>query len=335
MARWWSINRTREDTVTTTVAVLDDYQGVALAMGSWGDLPRSVTVRTLREHVPDPSELVAQLQDVDVLVAMRERTALTADVLDALPRLRLLVTTGMQNAAIDVAAAGRRGVTVCGTESDLTGTVELTWALITALARHVVAEDAALRAGGWQHTVGRGLHGQTLGLIGLGRIGTAVARVGLAFGMPVVAWSQNLTAEQAADAGAALVGKDELLETSDVVSLHLRLSDRTTGIIAAPELERMKASAFLVNTARGPLVDETALVSALRKRTIAGAGLDTYWTEPLPPGHPLLALPNTVLTPHLGYVTEQTYRLFFSQVVEDIAAWLAGSPVRVLTPATP
>lgn len=317
----------------TTVAVLDDYQGVALDMGPWDSLPASVSVRTLREHVPDRIELVRRLQDVDVLVAMRERTRLPAAVLEALPRLRLLVTTGMQNAAIDLASASRRGVTVCGTESDLTGTVELTWSLITALARHVVAEDAAVRAGGWQHTVGRGLHGQTLGVVGLGRIGSAMARVGQAFGMPVVAWSQNLTADRAAEAGATLVGKDELFATADVVSLHLKLSERTRGVVGAVELARMKPTALLVNTARGPLVDEAALVAALRDGAIGGAGLDTYWSEPLPPAHPLVGLQNTVLTPHLGYVTEQTYRLFFTQVVEDVAAWLAGSPVRVLASA--
>jgi phosphoglycerate dehydrogenase-like enzyme len=321
--------------VTVRIAVLDDYQGVALRHGPWTELA-GAEVTLLREHLPDPGELARRLQGFEVLVAMRERTQLTRDVLAELPELRLLVTTGMQNSAVDMAAAAEFGITVCGTQSDASGPAELTWGLILGLARHLVAEDASVRRGGWQQTVGRGLRGRTLGVIGAGRIGGRVARVGRAFDMRVLAWSQNLTAERAAEAGADLVAKEELLRSSDVVSLHLRLSERTRGIIGAPDLALMRPSAVLVNTSRGALVDEQALLLALRDGTIAGAGLDTYWDEPLPSGHPISALPNTLLSPHLGYVTDSTYDVFYGQAVEDVAAFLAGAPVRVLAaPTTP
>lgn len=312
------------------VAVLDDYQGVALAAGPWDRLPRDVEVVPFREHVADPDEVVRMLQGFAVVVAMRERTPFPAGVLASLPELRLLVTTGMRNATIDVTAARTLGITVCGTDSDLTSTVELTWALILAASRHLVLEEASMRTGGWQRTVGRGLHGQTLGLIGLGGIGGRMAPVAAAFGMRVLAWSQNLTPETAQQRGAVRVEKDELLRGSDVLSLHLRLSARTRGIIGRAELEMMKPTALLVNTARGPLVDEQALLTALRSGTIAAAALDTYEHEPLPPDHPLRQLPNALLTPHLGYVTQQTYALFYSQAVDDIVAFLHGRPVRVL-----
>lgn len=315
--------------MTVRIAVLDDYQGVALRHGPWTRLA-DAEVTQLREHLADPVELVSRLQGFDVLVAMRERTPLPREVLAELPALRLLVTTGMHNSAIDTAAAAELGITVCGTQSDASGPAELTWGLILGLARHLVVEDASVRRGGWQGTVGRGLRGRTLGVIGAGRIGSQVARVGRAFDMEVLAWSQNLTAERAAEAGAELVTKDELLRRSDVVSLHLRLSDRTRGVIGAPELALMGPSAVLVNTSRGALVDEQALVAALRDGTIAAAGLDTYWHEPLPGDHPLVALPNTLLAPHLGYVTDSTYDVFYGQAVEDIAGFLAGEPVRVL-----
>lgn len=310
--------------------MLDDYQGVALSCGPWHELPPDVEVIVLREHVADPVELARRLQGFDVVVAMRERTPLPGAVLAALPDLRLLVTTGMQNAAIDVAAAQYLGITVCGTDSDLTSPVELTWALVLAVTRGVVVEDASLRSGGWQNTVGRGLSEDTLGLLGLGRIGTQVARIGQAFGMKVLAWSQHLTAERAAAAGASLVDKEELLRRSDVVSLHLRLSDRTRGMIGARELALMKPTAVLVNTSRGPLVDEQALLAALAGGSPRGAGLDVYAEEPLPHVSPLRRCRQLVLTPHLGYVTEQTYALFFGQVVADVAAFLDGRPVRVL-----
>ena len=236
----------------------------------------------------------------------------------------------MGNAAIDLPAAAGHGVTVCGTAGIVTPTSELTWGLIHALARHVVADDATMRTGGWQTRIGVGLHGQRLGLLGLGRIGGLVARVGLAFGMEVVAWSHHLTAERAGEVGARLVDKDELLETSDVVSIHLVLSDRTRGLIGANELAAMKTTALLVNTSRGPIIDHDALVTALRDGSIAGAGLDVFDVEPLPADDPLRSLPNTVLTPHTGYVVTQCYEIFYREIVEDIAAWRDGQPVRVI-----
>ncbi len=319
--------------MTVRIAVLDDFQGVALRHGPWDGLI-DAEVTTFRDHVPDPDELARRLQGFDVLVAMRERTQLSRAVLAELPGLRLLVTTGMHNSAVDMEAAAELGITVCGTQSDASGPAELTWGLILGLARHLVEEDANVRRGGWQQTVGLGLRGRTLGVIGAGRIGSQVARVGRAFDMRVLAWSQNLTAERAAEAGAELVSKDELLRSSDVVSLHLRLSDRTRGVLGAPELARMGPSAVLVNTSRGALVDEQSLVAALRDGTIAAAGLDTYWDEPLASDHPLVDLPNTLLSPHLGYVTDSTYDVFYGQAVEDIAAFLAGAPVRVLVAPT-
>ena len=316
--------------MTVRIAVLDDYQGVALRHGRWADLPGDTEVTPLREHVPDPGRLVELLRGHQVVVAMRERTPLPRAVLEQLPELRLLVTTGMQNASIDTAAAAELGITVCGTQSDSSGPAELTWGLVLALARHVVPEDAATRAGRWQQTVGTGLRGRTLGLIGLGRIGGLVGQVGVAFGMRVLAWSQHLTPERAAEVGAEAVTKERLLAESDVVSLHLRLSDRSRGIVGAAELAAMKPTAVLVNTSRGPLVDEAALVRALHDGTIAGAGLDVYDDEPVQPGAAVLSAPNTVLTPHLGYVTDSTYDVFYGQAVEDVAGFLTGAPVRVL-----
>jgi phosphoglycerate dehydrogenase-like enzyme len=316
----------------TRVAILDDYQGVALSMADWGRLPASVEVVVFRDHLADPDAVAARLAGFDVVVAMRERTPFPRDLLERLPRLRLLVTTGMRNAAIDVAAAVDRGVVVCGTEGLPYPTAELTWALILALARHVPAEDRATRAGGWQQSVGVGLNGKTLGVIGLGRLGSQVARIGRAFEMPVLGWSQNLTAERAAAAGATRVERDELLARADVVTVHLVLSERTRDLLGARELARMKRTAYLVNTSRGPIVSEAALVQALREGTIAGAGLDVFDEEPLPDDHPLRRLPNTVITPHLGYVTRETYRIFYGQSLEDVEAYLRGAPVRVVKP---
>jgi phosphoglycerate dehydrogenase-like enzyme len=263
---------------------------------------------------------------------MRERTPFPAGLFPRLPNLRLVVTTGMRNAAIDLAAAARHSVTVCGTKALGSPTAELAWGLILALARRIPQEDRRMREGGWQSTVGVGLEAKTLGILGLGRLGSAVARIGAAFGMRRVAWSENLTAERAADCGAELVTKDELLRAADVVTIHLVLSDRTRGLIGPRELALMKPTAFLVNTSRGPIVDEEALVAALKAGVIGGAGLDVYDREPLPADHPLRRAPRTVLTPHLGYVTEETYRAFYEQTVEDIEAFLAGAPVRVLEP---
>ncbi|MFI6073680.1 D-2-hydroxyacid dehydrogenase family protein [Actinoplanes sp. NPDC051343] len=309
------------------IVVLDDYQRVARKYGKFDD-----DVQVLHEHLADPVEAI---DEADVVVAMRERTPFPAEIFDRLPRLRLLVTTGMANAAIDMEAAAAHGVTVCGTEMHGSrNTAELTWALILACRRHVVTEDRALRDGRWQTTVGTDLAGSTLGLLGLGRLGSQVAAIGRAFDMRVVAWSQNLTPERAAEAGATWVSKHDLFTVSDVVSVHLKLSPRTEGLVGAADLAAMKPSSILINTSRGPIVDQDALVSALASGSIAGAGLDVYDAEPLPAGHPLRGAPNTVLLPHLGYVTEGAYSSMYEQVVEDIAAWRSGSPVRVLAGPT-
>jgi phosphoglycerate dehydrogenase-like enzyme len=313
------------------IAVLDDYQYVAAAFADWSQLPEPVEVVEFSAHVPDEDRLVARLQPFDVVIAMRERTPFPRRVLERLPALRLLVTTGMRNPAIDVAAAQELGIPVCGTGAHPTGTVELTWALVLAVARHLPQEDASVRAGGWQQSIGTDLAGGVLGVLGLGRLGERVARIGQAFGMDVLAWSQNLSDERAAEVGVRRAsGLHELLETADVVTIHLQLSDRTRGLIGHAELARMKPTAILVNTSRGPIVEEAALVQALREGTIAGAGLDVFDTEPLPRHHPLRELRRAVLTPHLGYVTEATYRVFYQEAVEDVAAFLAGSPIRVL-----
>ena len=313
------------------IAVLDDYQSAAATYADWSAVPEAVDVEEFSDHLSDEDALAARLQPFDVVVAMRERTPFPRSLLARLPNLRLLVTTGARNASIDVAAARELGVTVCGTGAHPSGPVELTWALVLAVARHLPPEDANVRAGGWQQTVGTDLAGATLGVVGLGRLGGKVARIGGAFGMDVVAWSQNLTAERAAEVGVRRVTKDELLSTSDVVTIHLQLSDRTRGLIGAPEFALMKHTAILVNTSRGPIVDEAALLDALRDDQIAGAGLDVFDTEPLPADHPLRSEPRAVLTPHLGYVTKATYEVFYRGAVEDVAAFLAGAPVREIT----
>jgi phosphoglycerate dehydrogenase-like enzyme len=312
------------------VAVLDDYQDVARAAAPWAALGSEAEVTFFSDHVADDETLARRLEPFDVVVAMRERTPFTAERLARLPGLKLLVTTGMGNAAIDMEAARDQGVTVSGTNGRPSPTAELTWGLILALLRHIPAEDANVRAGGWQTTLGIELAGRTLGVLGLGRLGTRVARVGRAFDMDVVAWSHNLDAERAEAAGVELVRRDELFARADIVTIHLRLSDRTRGLVGAAELSTLGPAGYLVNTSRGPIVDEAALLGALRHGTIAGAALDVYDTEPLPPDHPLRAAPNTVLTPHLGYVTAATYEVFYRDVVEDIAAWAGGAPVRVL-----
>jgi phosphoglycerate dehydrogenase-like enzyme len=310
------------------VVVLDDYQGVALEMADWSVLGEDCEVVSLREHLDDVKALARALAGAQVVVAMRERTPIDEALLARLDDLELIVTTGPSNAAIDVAAARARNVEVCGTGGYIEPTVELTWALILSLARHVPTEVEATRSGRWQVTVGSELKGKTLGLVGLGRIGTRVARVAQAFEMEVVAWSQNLTEEDAEATGCRRVNKRELFATADVVSIHLVLSDRTRGIVGADELAAMKPTAVLVNTARGPLVDEAALVDALESGRIAGAGLDVFDVEPLPLDHPFRRLPSVVATPHIGYVTTELYELFFREIVEDIAALIEGPPIR-------
>ena len=318
--------------MTWRCAVLDDYQDVARSMADWSVVAGDVDVRTLRRPFGSEDEVVAAIGDCEIVVAMRERSPFPASLLARLPRLRLLVTSGMRNAAIDLEAAARHGVTVCGTASNTEPPVELTWALILGLARSLVTESTAMRADGpWQSTLGADLHGRTLGLLGLGKIGTRVARIGQAFGMNVTAWSRNLTAERAAEAGVRLAAtKEELLETSDFVSVHLVLSDRTRGLLGADELRRMRPTAHLVNTSRAAIVDQPALLRALRENWIAGAGLDVFDQEPLPAGHPLRTLPNVLALPHLGYVTRRNYEGYFQQAVEDVTAFLAGSPIREL-----
>jgi phosphoglycerate dehydrogenase-like enzyme len=311
----------------TRVAVLDDYQDVAQSIVEW---PDGLDVVAFTDHVSDPDQLVARLQGFEVVVAMRERTAFPRSVLERLGDLRLLVTTGLRNAAIDVGAAHDQGVVVSGTWGIISNTVELTWALILGVARHLPDEVAAVRAGRWQQAIGSDLSGRTLGVIGLGNIGSRVARVGRAFGMEVVAWSANLTEERAAECDARRVEKDELFATADVVTVHLVLSERTRHLVGAAELARMQPTAFLVNTARGPIVDDAALIDALERGAIAGAGLDAFEVEPLPADHPYRRLPNVVATPHIGYVTGDCYRIFYDQIVEDITAFLAGEPVRVV-----
>jgi phosphoglycerate dehydrogenase-like enzyme len=314
------------------VAILDDYQNVARRMADWASLPAGTEVVVFADHLNGTDAVAKRLADFDAVVAMRERTPFPRALLERLPKLKLLVTTGMRNASIDVAAAIERGVTVCGTAGLPYPTAELTWGLILGLFRRIPTEDRATREGRWQVSCGLGLNGKTLGVIGLGGLGSRVAKIGRAFEMDVIAWSQNLTAARATEVGATLVTKDELLVRSDVVSVHLVLSDRTRGLLGARDLARMKPTAYLVNTSRGPIVDETALVDAVRKGTIAGAGLDVYDEEPLPLDHPLRNLPNTVITPHLGYVTEEGYKIFYGHALEDVKGWLAGQPVRVLKP---
>ena len=312
------------------IALLDDYQDVALKMAPWSRLPPSCEVVAFRDHLVDDDALVERLAGFDALMAMRERTPLTSQLLRRLPRLKLIVTAGMRNASIDMDAARAQGVTVCGTTGLPYPTAELTIGLILAWARSIAIEDRALRDGRFQTTLGRGLNGKTIGIIGLGTLGSRVAKIANAFEMQVLAWSQNLTDERARAAGATRVDKDELLKRADYVTLHIILSDRTRHLIGARELALMKPTACLVNTSRSAIVDEAALLKALHERTIAGAALDVYPIEPLPADHPLRGAPNTVLTPHLGYVTEETYRAFYGQALEDIEAFVAGQPVRVL-----
>ena len=314
----------------TRIAILDDYQGVALHYADWGGLPADCEVLPFREHIADTAILTAALRDFDVVVAMRERTAFTAERLAALPRLRLLVTTGMANASIDLEAARRQGVTVCGTSGDSRSTSELAWGLILAVARSIPAEDARVRAGGWQRTVGVELQGKTLGLVGLGNQGAAMVPVAHAFGMEVIAWSQQLSAARASAVGVEAVDKAELFRRADFVSVHYKLGPRSVGLVGTAELALMRPTAYLINTSRGPIVDGQALLAALHAGQIAGAGLDVYDTEPLPTDDPFRNAPRTVLTPHLGYVSDRAYRAMFTQAIEDIAAFLRGAPVRVL-----
>ncbi|UFR04411.1 D-2-hydroxyacid dehydrogenase family protein [Streptomyces sp. Go40/10] len=313
-------------------AVLDDFQGVATELADWSVIEERVEVVALREHLDGEEALAAALADYDIVVTLRERVPFPGSLIARLPRLKLLIASGMRNSVIDYAAAEAHGVTVCGTASSSTPPVELTWALLLGLARGIVQESNALRGDGpWQSTVGADLHGRRLGLLGLGKIGSRVAQVGLAFGMRVSAWSQNLTKERTEEVGVELAtSKEELLRDSDFVSVHLALGDRTRGLLGAAELALMKPTAYLVNTSRAAIVDQDALLAALHEGRIAGAGVDVFDIEPLPAGHPMRTAPRLLATPHLGYVSHANYTTYYGQAVEDIQAYLAGSPVRRL-----
>jgi phosphoglycerate dehydrogenase-like enzyme len=304
------------------IAVLDDYQGVALTLADWSAVTARARVVVFNDHLTDAEAIVERLLPFDVVCVMRERTPLSRNIIERLPTLKLIASTGKRNASIDAVTAAERGITVVHTSYTSTPTVELTWGLILASARHIVAENASLRAGGWQRTVGDDLADKTLGILGLGSIGSQVAKVALAFGMNVIAWSQNLTSQAAAAAGARLVSKEELLREADVVSIHLVLSKRTAGLIGAPELALMKPSARLVNTSRGPIVVETALIDALTRRQIAGAAIDVFDTEPLPPDHPYRSIEHVLATPHIGYVSRGLYQRFYRDTVANILAWM-------------
>ncbi|POZ99765.1 hydroxyacid dehydrogenase [Pseudomonas sp. MWU12-2312b] len=312
------------------IAVIDDWQDVARNVVDWSVLESIGQVSFIHEYPADSATLADRLSEFDVICVMRERTRFDEALLRQLPKLKLLVTGGMRNAALDLKAAAALGIQVCGTDSYKHAAPELTWALIMAATRNLVAEANALRAGQWQQGLGGDLHGKTLGILGLGSIGQRVAQFGQVFGMRVIAWSENLTAERAAQVGVSYVSKQELFEQADVLSVHLVLSDRSRGLVNAEALGWMKPTALLVNTARGPIVDEAALIKALQKRQLAGAALDVFDVEPLPPLHPFRTLDNVLATPHVGYVSQQNYQLFFSQMIEDIQAWSAGAPIRLM-----
>ncbi|MFP1728137.1 D-2-hydroxyacid dehydrogenase family protein [Lonsdalea quercina] len=313
------------------IAILDDYQGVALASADWSAVQSRANITVFRDHLADESALIARLRPFDALCVMRERTPLTARLLARLPNLKFIASTSARNASIDIAAARAQGITVSATQGRGNGAPELTWALLLAAARHLPAECASLRSGGWQVGIGADLEGSTLGILGLGKIGARVAAIGRAFGMNVMAWSQNLTPEAAQAAGVTWVDKATLLRESDWLSLHLVLSERTRGIIGASDLVLMKPTAWLINTSRGPLVDEAALIEALSQQTLAGAALDVFSSEPLPDNHPFRTLNNVIATPHIGFVTHHTYRVFYEETVQNLQAWLDGSPTRVMT----
>ncbi|WP_426436647.1 D-2-hydroxyacid dehydrogenase family protein [Bradyrhizobium genosp. P] len=306
------------------IAILDDYQNVAAQCADWSLLADAAELTFFNDHISDTDALVSRLAPFDVVCVMRERTPLTAEIIGRLPALKLIASTGPGNASIDIGAARARGIEVVNTGYNSYPTIELTWGLILASARHIVTEAQGLRTGSWQKTLGVGLHGKTLGIVGLGRVGVGVARVGLAFGMRVIAWSQNLTSDKASEHGVTLVTKQELFRTSDIVSVHLILSHRSRGLVGKSEFDLMKPSGLLVNTSRGPIVDESPLIEALRANRIAGAAVDVFDREPLPLDHPFRSLPNVLATPHIGYVADDLYRTFYQDTVSNIVSWLAG-----------
>ena len=306
------------------IAILDDYQNVALTMADWSRVESKAEITVFTDHVGEPDAVVARLQPFDAVCVMRERTPLPREVLERLPRLQMIASTGSRNASIDMQAAQELNIHITATGYRSAPTIELTWALILAAVRNVVGEASSLRAGGWQTSVGQELSGKVLGVLGLGRIGSEIARIGTVFGMDVIAWSQHLTIERARAAGAAWVSKEELFGRSDVLSVHLVLSDRTRGLVNGADIAAMKPTSWLINTSRGPIIEQDALLAALRSKSISGAALDVFDAEPLPTGHPLRTLPNVLATPHIGYVTEDLYRTFYSDAATSIAAWLDG-----------
>jgi phosphoglycerate dehydrogenase-like enzyme len=314
------------------IAILDDYQNVALRMADWSRLQKDHRVVVFTTRLPDVDAAARALAEFDVIGIMRERTPFSRALFEKLPKLRMLVTTGKRNASIDMEAAKARNVTVCSTGGAGRATAELAFALMLGLARHLREEFNAMRpGGGWQTTLGFDLEGKTLGILGLGNLGAKVGKIGTAFGMKIIAWSENLTDERARERGAERVSKDELFNRSDIVTIHSVLSPRSRGLVGAREFALMKPTALLINTSRGPIVDEAALLAALREKNIAGFGADTFDVEPLPADHPLRSEPRALLTPHLGYVTEETYRDFYSGMVQAIEAWVAGKPINVLS----
>ncbi|MCZ8535473.1 D-2-hydroxyacid dehydrogenase family protein [Psychrobacillus psychrodurans] len=313
-------------------AILDDYQQVALKIADWSTITEKVEIVSFSQHFYDENELVDYIRDAEIVIVMRERTPFGVSLFEKLPKLKLLITSGMRNTSIDLVAAAAHGVTVCGTASSSEPPTELTWALIMNLARNIMKENADLRSNGlWQSTVGSDLYGKRLGLLGLGKIGGRMATIAKAFGMDIIAWSQNLTKEQTDQLGVQLASsKEELLETSDYVSIHLVLSNRTRGLISEKDLQLMKSTAYLVNTSRAAIVDQQALIKALHENWIAGAGLDVFDIEPLPVDHPFRTMPNVLATPHLGYVTERNYTTYYREAIEDIQAYLDGRVIRSL-----
>jgi D-3-phosphoglycerate dehydrogenase len=312
-------------------AILDDYQNVARKFADWSPITKEVDVKVFNDPIGGPEAVIKALQGFAVIVMMRERTPFPRQVIEGLPDLKLLITTGARNNSIDLKAAAERGVTVCGTGGAGNPTAGIVFGLMLELTRHIGFENARLKAGAlWQTTIGRDLEGLTLGIVGFGKLGHRVATIANAFGMKVIAWSQNLTPDKAKEGGAEYASKEDLFRNSDFVSIHYQLSDRSRGLITGADIARMKPSAYLINTARAPIVDQAALLKALQEKKIAGAGLDVFEVEPLPLDHPYRKLDNVVLTPHLGYVSEQNYRKYFPDIVEDIRAWLDGKPVRVI-----
>lgn len=314
------------------LAILDDFEAVALSLADWDGLGPEIKIDVYRDNIKDETALADRLRPYDILVIMRERTRFPRSLIEKLPHLKLLVTSGERNLAIDLDACRACGITVCGTGSSQSAAAELAWGLILSVLRKIPQLDRAVRNGRWGNGIGSRLMGKTLGVLGLGKLGFQVAQVGIAFGMKAIAWSQNLTSAKAAEAGVIRVDKDELFSAADIITIHVILSDRTRGLVGARELGLMKPSAVLINTSRGAVVDEKALIAALRENRIAGAGLDVFETEPLPRSHPFLELSNTVITPHVGYVTKEGFQLYFRHAREDVALWLAGKPVRILQP---